>query len=173
MTRVATLLHNVFIFNTRSKDRVGDLSSKIKMIGRELEGFRKSFEYIEDYINIPGLRLWQEEISRIINHAVEKEAAGFLKNAGDSYNQYQSQAVPIPEFAPVQGESSRTFIGRLVREVLHVTDCSSSVYVDSVRAWYSPRQPYPEILGPGFIAQLQTALGVPGFHWRLLIQFNF
>ena len=64
-------------------------------------------QYIEDYINIPGLRLWQEEISRIINHAVEKEAAGFLKNAGDSYNQYQSLAVPIPEFSPVQGDISR------------------------------------------------------------------
>ena len=88
---MATLLHNVIAFNPKSKDRVGDLYSKIKTIAREMEGFRKSFEYIEDYINIPGLKLWQEEMSRIINHAVEKEAAGFLKNAGDSYNQYQSQ----------------------------------------------------------------------------------
>ena len=55
---------------------------------------------------------------------MEKEAAGFLKNAGDSYNQYQTLAVPIPEYSPVQGDSSRTFIGRLVREILFVTDVS-------------------------------------------------
>ena len=107
VNRVASILHNTLSFNTKSKDRVGDLSSKIKLIAKEMEGFRKSFEYIEDYINIPGLRLWQEEISRIINHAVEREAAGFLKNAGDSYNQFQSLAVPIPEFFPVPGDTPR------------------------------------------------------------------
>ena len=122
VNRVASILHNTLSFNTKSKDRVGDLSSKIKLIAKEMEGFRKSFEYIEDYINIPGLRLWQEEISRIINHSVEKEAAGFLKTVGESYSQYQTFAVPIPEFAPLAGDSSRTFMGRLVREVLHVTD---------------------------------------------------
>ena len=37
---------------------------------------------LQDYINIPGLRLWQEEISRIVNFAVEREAAGFLKVGG-------------------------------------------------------------------------------------------
>ena len=56
VNRVATLLQQVFIFNPKSKDRVGDLYSKINLIAKEMEGFRKSFEYIEDYINIPGLR---------------------------------------------------------------------------------------------------------------------
>ena len=31
-----------------------------------------------------------------------------MKNAGDSYNQYQSLAVPIPEFKPVVGDTSRS-----------------------------------------------------------------
>ena len=122
VNRVARTLHSTFTFNSRSKDRVGELNTKINAIAKEMEGFRKSFEYIQDYINIPGLRLWQEEISRIINHSVEKEAAGFLKTVGESYSQYQTFAVPIPEFAPLAGDSSRTFMGRLVREVLHVTD---------------------------------------------------
>ena len=138
------------------------MNSKIQAIAKEMEGFRKSFEYIQDYINIPGLRLWQEEISRIINHAVEKEAAGFLKNAGESYTQYQSLAVPIPEFAPLAGDSSRTFMGRLVREMLHVTEPGLSVYVESTGSWYSPRPPHTEILGPAFTLQLELALGIPG-----------
>ena len=60
VNRVAGLLHQIFTFNPKSKDRLGDLNSKITSIAKEMEGFRKSFEYIEDYINIPGLRLWQE-----------------------------------------------------------------------------------------------------------------
>ena len=112
MPRVTTALHNVLTFNPKSKDRVGDLTSRLNAIGRAMEGFRSSFEYIQDYINIPGLRLWQEEISRIVNHAVEKEAAGFLKGSAESYSQYQSVAVPIPEFPPGQGDLSR-FVERL------------------------------------------------------------
>ena len=141
---------------------MGELNSKINAIAKEMEGFRKSFEYIQDYINIPGLRLWQEEISRIINHAVEKEAAGFLKNAGESYTQYQSFAVPIPEFAPLAGDSSRTFMGRLVREILAVTEPGQSLYVESVGCWYSPRAPHSEVLGQTFTLQLELALGIPG-----------
>ena len=50
----------------------------------------------------------------------------------------------------------------MVREVLHVTDAGSSVYVDSQGAWFAPRPPHAEILGPSFVQQLQLALGVPG-----------
>lgn len=56
----------------------------------------------------------------------------------------------------------RTFIGRLVREILLVTDAGASVFVDSLGAWFSPRTPNTEILGPGFIQHLHAALGVPG-----------
>ena len=64
VTRVATALNNILTFSTKTKDRVGDLSAKLTAMGRVMEAFRGSFEYIQDYINIPGLRLWQEEISR-------------------------------------------------------------------------------------------------------------
>ena len=66
----------------------------------------------------------------------------------------------------------RTFIGRLVREVLHVTDAGSSVYVGSQGAWFAPRPPHAEILGPSFVQQLQLALGVPGM-WLTRIMETF
>ena len=162
VNRVATALHKILMFNPKSKDRVGDLVMKIETIGRAMEGFRKSFEYIQDYINIPGLRLWQEEISRIIKHAIEKEAAGFLKGSGESYSQYQSIAVPIPELPPVQGDISRTFMGRLTREILTVTEPCSSVFVDSAGTWFTQRPPHSDILGPIFVQKLEVAVGVAG-----------
>ncbi len=27
-----------------------------------MSGFRRSFEYIQDYVNIYGLKIWQEEV---------------------------------------------------------------------------------------------------------------
>ena len=158
---MTTALHNVLTFNPKSKDRVGDLTSRLSAIGRAMEGFRSSFEYIQDYINIPGLRLWQEEISRIVNHAVEKEAAGFLKGSGESYSQYQSVAVPIPEFPPGHGDLSRfelllsitmsgdtkcrTFMGRVARELLAVSEMSQAALVPALGAWYSVRTPHAEV----------------------------
>ena len=146
VTRVTTALHNVLTFNPKSKDRVGDLTSRLSAIGRAMEGFRSSFEYIQDYINIPGLRLWQEEISRIVNHAVEKEAAGFLKGSGESYSQYQSVAVPIPEFPPGQGDLSRTFMGRVARELLAVSEMNQAALVPAMGAWYNVRTPHSEVV---------------------------
>ena len=168
MSRVASILHSTFIFNPKSKEKVGEVYSKIKLISREMEGFRKSFEYIEDYINIPGLRLWQEEISRIINHAVEKEAAGFLKNAGDSYNQYQSLAVPIPEFPPVKGDISRFYVN-------HVNPC--------VLYFYITEHLLDDLSGRCYLSQMPAQVCMwtrsepgllPGFHtWRFWDQIQY
>lgn len=51
-----------------------------------MDGFRRSFEYIQDYINIYGLKIWQEEVSRIINYNVEQECNSFLREkVGDEF----------------------------------------------------------------------------------------
>ena len=44
-----------------------------------MDGFRRSFEYVQDYVGIYGLKIWQEEVSRIINYNVEQESNSFLK----------------------------------------------------------------------------------------------
>ena len=42
-----------------------------------LDGFRKSFEYVQDYIGIYGLRIWQEEFTRIIEFNTEQASRGW------------------------------------------------------------------------------------------------
>ena len=44
-----------------------------------MDGFVRSFEYIQDYVNIHGLKIWQEEVSRIINYNMEQECNSFLR----------------------------------------------------------------------------------------------
>lgn len=44
-----------------------------------MDGFHRSFEYIQDYVNIYALKIWQEEVSRIINYNVEQECNNFLR----------------------------------------------------------------------------------------------
>jgi len=44
-----------------------------------MDGFRRSFEYVQDYVGMYGLKIWQEEVSRIVNYNVEQESNSFLK----------------------------------------------------------------------------------------------
>ena len=101
-----------------------------------MSGFRRSFEYIQDYVNIYGLNIWQEEVSkflvywpvamvtqvsRIINYNVEQECNSFLRQKiYDWQSIYQSSTIPIPRFPRV--DNSVNFIGRLAREILRITD---------------------------------------------------
>lgn len=60
-----------------------------------MDGFRRSFEYIQDYINIYGLKIWQEEVSRIINYNVEQECNSFLREKVRALNFMKTKNVSI------------------------------------------------------------------------------
>ncbi|KAK2181203.1 hypothetical protein NP493_407g06015 [Ridgeia piscesae] len=129
--QVATALHVGLIFNPKANELV----PKLQTVGSQMDGFRRSFEYIQDYVNIYGLKIWQEELSRIVNYNVEQECNSFLRTKIlDWQSIYQSVAIPIPRFAPM--DVSVNFIGRLVREILRITDPRSTSYVEQTNAWY-------------------------------------
>ena len=56
-----------------------ELMSKLETLGAKMDGFVRSFEYIQDYVDIHGLKIWQEEVSRIINYNMEQECNSFLR----------------------------------------------------------------------------------------------
>ena len=71
-------------------------------LAHKLDGFRRSFEYISDYVNVYGLKIWQEEFSRIINYHVEQECATFLKKKIYYWQSvYHSEAIPIPRLVSI------------------------------------------------------------------------
>jgi hypothetical protein len=48
------------------------IDGQLQQLHRQLDAFKRSFEYIQDYIGIYGLKMWHEEYSRIINFNVEQ-----------------------------------------------------------------------------------------------------
>lgn len=78
-------MHVIFFFNMhgiikKSVFQSSELVPKLEAIGQKMDGFRRSFEYIQDYVSIYGLKIWQEEMSRIINYNVEQECNAFLRH---------------------------------------------------------------------------------------------
>ncbi|XP_050401033.2 WASH complex subunit 5 isoform X1 [Patella vulgata] len=153
--QVAYALHKGLMFNPKAK--VSELMPKLGILGEQMDGFRRSFEYIQDYVNIYGLKIWQEEISRIINYNVEQECNSFLRTkVQDWQSVYQSTAIPIPRFTPV--DESVNFIGRLAREILRITDPRVTTYIDQMKAWYDAKTKQ-EVANRTLFQQIHRAVG--------------
>ncbi|XP_034105437.1 WASH complex subunit homolog 5 [Drosophila albomicans] len=142
------------------------LQAKLQALAKTIEGYRRSFEYIEDYLRVQGLRILLEESQRIINYNVEKECNCFLRNKVQEWqSHFQSQTIPIPNFLPLQGDPSKSnnFIGRLAHELLRCTEPRQTIYLDLKCSWYDKRPPHAELLaGSSFFSVLREAMAPAG-----------
>jgi hypothetical protein len=80
---------------------------------------------------VQGEKIWREELTRIVDQAVEKEASRLVNKKWmpviDDENSY------TPEFDPVD-EFDETFMGRLLRHILFSLD--RGFYLDHHSTWY-------------------------------------
>uniref|UniRef100_A0A8C6KPK3 WASH complex subunit 5 n=1 Tax=Nothobranchius furzeri TaxID=105023 RepID=A0A8C6KPK3_NOTFU len=158
--RVAYALHKGLIFNPKAKP--SELMPKLKEMAATMDGFYRSFEYIQDYVSIYGLKIWQEEVSRIINYNVEQECNSFLRTKiQDWQSVHQSTHIPIPKFASV--DESATFIGRLCREILRITDPKVTCYMDQMNTWYDLKS-HQEVTNNRVFSEIQNTLGTFGLN---------
>lgn len=156
--QVAAALHMGLTFNPKAKS--SELMPKLHDLAARMDGFRRSFEYIQDYVSVYGLKIWQEEVSRIINYNVEQECNSFLRTKVQDWQSiYQSTHIPIPKFQPT--DESATFIGRLCREILRITDPKTTSYVDQLSIWYDGRTKQ-ELTNSRLFSEVQKSLGTFG-----------
>ncbi|XP_076869010.1 WASH complex subunit 5 [Brachyhypopomus gauderio] len=158
--RVAFSLHKGLIFNPKAKP--SELMPKLEDMAATMDGFYRSFEYIQDYVSIYGLKIWQEEVSRIINYNVEQECNSFLRTKiQDWQSMHQSTHIPIPKFPPV--DESATFIGRLCREILRISDPKTTCYINQMNTWYDMRT-HQEVTNHRLFSEIQNTLGTFGLN---------
>ena len=156
--QVASALHQLLVFSPKAKH--SELLPRLRALAGRMDGFRRSFEYIQDYVNIYGLKIWQEEVSRIVNYNVEQECNSFLRTKTyDWQSVYYNRDIPIPTFAPVDG--SVNFIGRLARELLRQTSPATTAYVEQMHAWYEPKA-QTEVMQAKLFSQMHAAIGTFG-----------
>jgi WASH complex subunit strumpellin len=55
-----------------------ELESRFKLLKEKITGLKRSIEYIQDFLNIYGEKIWNEEMTRMIEFAVEKEATALV-----------------------------------------------------------------------------------------------
>jgi WASH complex subunit strumpellin len=131
-----------------SRKEIYDNMSKV---AAKLDGMKKSIEYLQDYIAIAGLKIYQQEFSRTIAYNTEQEANRFLKRKiFDSNSRYQSRSIPIPRLiastnqnvvSTTEDSNALTFMGRVLAALSELTDPTRTVYAPEFSAWYDHPAP--------------------------------
>ena len=128
-------------------------------LANRIEGYRLAIEYIQDYVDMAGLRMFQSELCRIMQYNTEQEANRFLKKKiCDAQSRFQSRAIPIPTFPNLNG--SVNFMGRTVGALLRMTDASTTIYSPECGGWYLADG--KEVCGSAAIGLLRKSIGAAG-----------
>ena len=142
-----------------------DFAQKLNKLNKEISSIKRSFIYIQDYVNMNGSKMWSEEMHRLINFYVELEANKFLsrkiKNKKDKFEMFKYQ---IPYYPPLKTSSeSHTFLGRLTRYILNLTEPKNVTFCLSNYTWYEKEKLDKEVFGIKSLYKMKKAIGVEGF----------
>ncbi|KZC05129.1 PREDICTED: WASH complex subunit strumpellin [Dufourea novaeangliae] len=151
--KVTVALDNGLVFEPKSKTTI---LQKLDNLAAIMDGYRKSFQYIQDYININSLKIWHEEITYIISNAVEDECTDSSWIPERSWRYFQEE-----KHVPVLDNNSVTFIGRLARELTRITEPRTTVYIEHSLAWYDLKT-QAEVLNYKIFSKILEAIGTPG-----------
>ena len=171
---LAYVYHNMINFGPDDKI---DISSKLEELINKIKSLKKSFIYIQDYININGSKMWCEEMHKLINYYVEIEANKFLKKKIKIKEEEQElQRYLLAFISPLKNSpQSRTFLGRLMNYVISLTNPKKSWFCPANYIWYDLSTKKNEIFGIRTINKIKEAIGIEGFQGfgKLLGYYNY
>ncbi|XP_026499118.1 WASH complex subunit 5 [Vanessa tameamea] len=133
----------IFEFIEPQVKKTNSLVPRLQKLAESMDGYKRSLEYIQDYINIHGLRIWQKQVSAIINQSVGKE-------------------ISIRKGVTLYGPSAG-FMGSLARQIAQLADARTCVYINICAAWFDVKN-HNEVINTKTFAKLNNAIGVVGLH---------
>lgn len=157
--QIAKAMHITVYSCSINKNKI---TAKLSQLAAILDGLKRSIEHLQDYIGVAGLKMFQEEMSRVINYNIEQEANRYLKKKiFDNASQFQSKTIPIPKFDIIAPSSSTSqsssislfslssssfspsfdsdavnFMGHIMKSLLHLTDTCTKSYSPASSVWY-------------------------------------
>lgn len=144
-----------------------DFDKIMDKLKHQMEGFRRSIEYIQDYVDLAGLKMWQEEVARVVNYNIEQECNRYLKRKVLDHNsKYQSKVIPIPRFSlkldtkDINGLGAVNFMGRVMNALLAMTSPDTTIFAPEAIGWYDFEG--QELCGIKTFARLATGVTATG-----------
>lgn len=86
-------------------------------------------------MNIYGLKIFNEEFNRLINCYIDMEVNAFLNNKLTIEELSYDEDIPMPDLKSAE-QGSVNFMGRLLKEMLNLTNPKSAIYVDLTSSFF-------------------------------------
>lgn len=146
-----------------------NLLAKLVKLNAVMNGYKCSLEYIQDYLFIYGLRLWQEELANVIKFNVEQAieillSDGFLSQAKfhskPENETFHSQRITDYSANPLKS----SFIVRMLNEMLKITDPRSTIYEEQMSAWYNQKNRNEKVMDMKVFELVASSLCVTGLN---------
>ncbi|KAL0245346.1 hypothetical protein GEMRC1_009425 [Eukaryota sp. GEM-RC1] len=146
----------------KKKDPV-DFCEKFEILDSETNSLRTALEYIQDYISIYGLKMWQKVMSRIIYFHVEQECNLFLRDKVYSWDsKYQSEVAPIPRLEK-KDITCETFVGRIVKAIFEIIESKKVFFSSETQSFVRKSSSGDiEVLNQTIFAKMYKVLGAFG-----------
>ncbi|KAL0215921.1 hypothetical protein P9112_008105 [Eukaryota sp. TZLM1-RC] len=159
VVKLSNLLNDALVF--KKKDPC-DFSDRFAQLYNDTHALCSAMEYIQDYLSIYGLKVWQKVISRIIYFHVEQECNLFLRDkvyAWDS--KYQSEVAPIPKLEQ-KDPQCETFVGRIVNAIFDIIDSKKVSFSTDFMSFVRSAGTEIEVLNQTTFGNMYKVLGAYG-----------
>lgn len=128
-----------------------ELSERLALCTRELSGLKRSFESIQDNMNVCTSKMWLEEYTRVMGFMEDCT----ISSSSTSNSIFQNSMI----FIPPPGDS--TVFGRIIDEMMRITIGSSIFYSPKTCGWYDAKHGQ-DLLSVQTMRRVQQAIGATG-----------
>ena len=154
---VSNMLHFLFVFNSKGDN--SELQKRLNTLKARFKGLKKAFEYIQDFLNIPGEQIWREEISRIFRISLDKEGTKLISKKYNIQAEMDSDGIELPRYGLVESDPSPTFLGRLLNQMMSILSPTEVLYLDQASNFYSTSNGQ-QVFGLRNVVSLEKDLGI-------------
>lgn len=144
------------------KATLDDFLKRLTKLAEDLGAFKVSVEYIQDFINAFGIKMFLEEFDRLINAYIDMEVHALQTNKLAIEELAYDEDIPLPDDKSRQFNVVN-FMGRLLKEMLSLTEAKKTIYLESTLGFYESQKGDP-VVTMKTLALLCRCIGITGLN---------
>jgi WASH complex subunit strumpellin len=135
------LIHRILdkaLYFSPKANSVEDFTKRLSKLADDLSAFRQSVEYIQDFINAYGNKMFIEEFDRLMACYIDMEVACLLTKKLTFEELSYDEDIPMPDERSLPF-GVINFTGRLLKQVLLMTDNRNTTYIEATLGFYDSK----------------------------------
>lgn len=149
----------------------GEYEQLLTKVGEELDSLKRAVEYIQDMLNIQGLKIWYDEYNKLVSVYVDAEWEFIREEVlpdealkwASSENKTEEEILGVEVANLKKDENGLTFCGRLINAVIKFCHPSNTSYVPKTLSFYKAGTTNVRIT-MNTLMRIRKCIGANGLH---------